>query len=71
MGQVFRIKDLKPVPGCQFIDDPEQVVAAIHTKRVEEEVPAAAAADSEMPEVIGEKKDAEGGEEAKDSEEKK
>ncbi len=71
LGQVLRLKDLKPISGCRFVDDPEQVIAAIHAKRIEEEVPVAAAAEAGMPEVIGEKKEEEGEEQGKEPEAKK
>jgi len=64
LGHVLRIKDLERIPECKFLDDPEQVVAAIHTKRVEEEAPEAATAEAQMPEVIGGKKEEPGEKEA-------
>jgi large subunit ribosomal protein L25 len=58
LGQALRIKDLAPIPECRYVDDGEQVVAAILLKKLEEVAPAApAAATPEMPEVIGKKKE--------------
>jgi large subunit ribosomal protein L25 len=56
LGQALRIKDLKPVPDCRFLDDAEQVVASVQLKKLEEVAPAApgVVATAEMPKVIGE-----------------
>jgi large subunit ribosomal protein L25 len=70
LGQTLRIKDLKPIPDCRYVDDPEQVVAAILLKRIEE-APAVPAGTPEMPEVIGKKKEDEEEEAEKEPEGKK
>jgi len=70
LGQTMRIKDLKPIPDCRYVEDPEQVVAAILLKRLEEPAPAVPGA-PEMPEVIGKKKEEEGEEAEKEPEGKK
>ena len=56
LGQSLRIKELPPIPECRYVDDGEQVVAAVLLKKLEE-APAAPAATPEMPEVIGKKKE--------------
>lgn len=72
LGQMFRVKDLKPVPECRYLDDPEDVVAAILLKRIEEApAPGAVAAAPEMPEVIGKKKEDEEKAEAPEAEGKR
>ncbi len=59
LGQVLRIKDLKATADCRYLDDPEQVVAAVLLKKLEEPAPVvAAAAAAEMPKVIGEEEKA-------------
>ena len=68
LGQSIRIKDLKPVPDCRFVDDAEQVVVSV-LKRLEEAAPLPiAGAAPDLPEIIGKKKEAdveaEGGKEA-------
>jgi len=57
LGAAIRVKDLKPVPDCRYMDDPEQVVVTVLLKRLEEEVAPAAgvAAGPAEPEVIGKK----------------
>jgi large subunit ribosomal protein L25 len=70
LGQIMRIKDLKPIAECRYVDDPEGVVAAILLKKIEE-APTVAAAVPEMPEVIGKKKEEEGEAEEKEAEGKK
>jgi len=60
LGNIMRIKDLKPISECRYLDDPEGVVAAILLKRLEEPVVAAPAA-PEMPEIIGKKEEEEKG----------
>ena len=52
---MIRVKDLKPVPECRFLDDPEQVVVGILLKKIEEVAPAAAPVAPAEPEVIGKK----------------
>jgi len=70
LGQTLRIKDLKPIPDCRYVEDAEQVVAAILLKRLEEPTAPPAGA-PEMPEVIGKKKEEEGEEGEKEPEGKK
>lgn len=71
LGQVLRIKDLKPIPECRYVEDPEQVVAAILLKKLEE-VPAAAVAPAATePELIKKEKEEEGEAEAAEPEGKK
>jgi large subunit ribosomal protein L25 len=73
LGQVLRVKDLPQVPDCRFLDDPEQVVAAVLLKKLEEAAPVAgvvAAAPAE-PELIGKKPSAEEEGEAESAEGKK
>jgi large subunit ribosomal protein L25 len=57
LGHSIRIKDLKPVPECRFVDDVEQVIVSVLLKQLEEVAPAGAVAAPELPEVIGKKKE--------------
>ncbi len=56
LGHVLRIKDLPPIPGCRYMDDPEGAVASVLLKKIEE-APVAGAPVPEMPEVIAKKQD--------------
>ncbi len=58
LGHVMRIKDLPPVPGCRYTEDPEGAVASVALKKIEE-VPVTAAPVPELPELIAKKKDVE------------
>ena len=69
LGSFLRVKDLKPIPDCRYVDDGEQVVAAVLLKKLEEAAPVVGVPVAEMPKVIGEeerlakeKADAESGE---------
>ena len=55
LGQFIRVKDLRPIPECRYLDDPEQVVVGILLKQIEEVAPAPAVAAPAEPEVIGKK----------------
>ena len=57
IGQSIRIKDLKPVPNCRFVDGPEVVVVSVLQRQEEVVAPVVGAAAPEMPAVIAKKKD--------------